>query len=112
MSTTTTATAPRQRKARPKPERFVRLCVKPQNGTAGVLRIRVGKEESDYLLTEIASDFGRGFKLEKIGLEANGEAYHVNLDAKNKTCECKGFLRWQHCKHADSLAALIAAQRL
>ena len=48
----------------------------------------------------------------KIGLEANGETYHVNLDGDKRTCECKGFLKWNHCKHADGLAALIAAGRL
>ena len=63
-------------------------------------------------LTPIPADFGRGFRLEKIGLEANGEAYHVNLDGDRRSCECKGFGRWNHCKHADGLAALIAAGRL
>src|SRR4051812_13743240 len=103
--TTTTATArPRQRKPRQKPARFIRLCVRPDGQGPGVVRIRVGKEQADYMLTPLPADFGRGFKVEKIGLEGNGEVYHVNLDGDKKTCECKGFLKWGHCRHGDGLA--------
>ena len=110
MNATPSAPA-RQRKPRPKPVRTIRLCVKPTAETAGVLRIRVGKEEADYLLTEIPADFGRGFKVEKIGFDADS-IYAVNIDGDKRTCECHGYNRWQHCKHADGLAALIAAGRL
>lgn len=105
-----TATAPaRQRKPRPRPARSIGLCVRPDADSAGVVRIHVGEEAHDYLLTEFAADFGRGFLLQKIGHDA---AYHVNLDAGNRTCECKGHLKWGRCKHADGLAALVAAGRL
>jgi hypothetical protein len=113
--TTTTATAPaRQRKPRQKPQRFIGWALQPgPDGTNGVVRIRVGKAQADYLLTPIPADFGRGFRLEKVGLEADGEGpYHVNLDGASGTCDCKGFGRWNHCKHADGLAALIAAGKL
>jgi hypothetical protein len=73
------------------------------------VRITVGGKATDYYLTGIPSDFGRGFRLEKMGAE---ETYHVNLDADRQTCECKGHLRHGHCKHADGLAALIAASKL
>ena len=110
---TSTATAPaRQRKPRPKPERRIRLCVRPDGPSAGVVRITVGKDEADYFLTEIPADFGRGFQVEKVGIDCAEAAYHVNLDADRRTCECQGFLRHEHCKHADGLAALIAAGRL
>jgi hypothetical protein len=104
-------TAKRVRKPRPKPARSIRLCVNPEGQTPGVLRITVGKEQADYFLTAVPADFGRAFRLEKIG-EEDGEAYHVNLDGQQRTCECKGHLRHNHCKHADGLAALIAAGRL
>jgi hypothetical protein len=111
--TTTTATAPaRQRKPRPKPARFVRLVIRPGADSLGVVRLTVSGVSADYLLTPLAADFGRGFKVEKIGLEADGETYHVNIDGDRRSCECKGFGRWNHCKHADGLAALIAAGRL
>ena len=108
-----TATArPRQRKPRAKPARFVRLVIKPDADSFGVVRLTVGGRSADYLLTLLPADFGRGFQVEKIGLEGRGEVYHVNLDGDRRTCECKGFLKWGHCKHADGLAALIAAGRL
>jgi hypothetical protein len=113
MNATQTA-RPRQRKPRQKPQRFIGWALRPgPDGTNGVVRIRVGKAQADYLLTRIPADFGRGFRLEKIGLEADGEGpYHVNLDGDKRTCDCKGGLKHGHCKHADGLAALIAAGRL
>jgi hypothetical protein len=66
----------------------------------------------DYFLTPMPADFGRAFKVEKVGLTVNDPPYHVNIDRGKRSCECKGFLRHGHCKHADGLAALIAAGRL
>ena len=111
MSTVTATPAPRQRKPRPKPARSIRLCVKPSAESAGVVTIRVGKAAQDYILTEIPADFGRGFLVEKVSFDAPA-AYHVNVAADKRTCECEGYNRWQKCKHADGLAALIAAGRL
>jgi hypothetical protein len=109
----TTATAPAsQRKPRTKPQRSVRLEVRPEDNGLGIVRLTVGKDYADYFLTEIPADFGRGFTVEKIGLHANDPAYHVNIDKDKKSCECKGFLCHGHCKHSDGLAALIAAGRL
>jgi hypothetical protein len=76
------------------------------------VRITVGKEQADYFVTELPADFGRGFKVEKMGPDADGNAYHVNLDGASKTCECQGFNRWHRCRHTDGLAALVAAGRL
>ncbi len=112
MATTTATRAPRQqRKPRPKAARSIRLCVRPSDETAGVVRISVGKAAQDYLLTELAADFGRGFLVEKVSFDAP-TAYHVNIDGAKRTCECEGYNRWQKCKHSDGLAALIAAGRL
>jgi hypothetical protein len=110
MNATPNAPA-RQRKPRPKPARSIRLCVRPTAENVGVVRIAVGNESHDYLLTEIPADFGRGFLLEKVCFDAPA-AYHVNIDADKRTCECHGYNRWQKCKHSDGLAALIAAGRL
>jgi SWIM zinc finger len=108
-----TATAPaRQRKPRTKPQRFVRLMVSPAVDGTGVVRLTVAKKADDYFLTLLPADFGRGFKVEKIGLDCRESAYAVNIDADKRSCECKGFLRHGHCKHADGLAALIAAGKL
>jgi hypothetical protein len=100
------------KRARVKPARSIRLVV-PLNdqGENGLLRITVGKDTADYFLTRIPADFGTAFRLEKVG-EEDATAYHVNLNGQQSTCECKGFTRWNHCKHADGLAALSAAGKV
>jgi hypothetical protein len=102
----------RQRKPRVKPVRTIRLVV-PLNaeGDNGVVRIVVGKESADYFLARIPADFGAAYQLQKIG-EEDATPYHVNLNGRQSTCECKGFTRWNRCKHTDGLAALTAAGRL
>ena len=97
---------------RVKPVRTVRLTLKPFDGNPGVARITVGKDQADYFLTEIPADFGRGFKVEKMGDGEQPAAYQVNIDGANRTCECQGFGRWHHCKHADGLAALVKAGKV
>jgi hypothetical protein len=111
MNASTSAPA-RQRKPRTKPARSIRLCVRPEGETPGVVRITVGRKAADYFLTLLPADFGRGFKVEKIGTDTDEAAYHVNVSAEGRTCECQGYLRHHHCKHGDGLAALIAAGRL
>jgi hypothetical protein len=97
---------------RVKPVRTIRLVV-PLNaeGGNGLVRISVGKEAADYLLSRIPADFGTAFRLEKVG-EEDATPYHVNLNGRQTTCECKGFARWNRCKHADGLAALSAAGKV
>src|SRR5262249_34063906 len=102
----TTSAPTRQRKPRPKPARSIRLCVQPHEQGPGVLRITVGGKETDYLLSLIPSDFGKGFRLEKVGAE---ETYHVNLNVPESSCDCKGYLHHGHCKHVAGLAAVVAA---
>jgi len=113
---TTTATAPtRQRKPRAKPARSIRLCIKPEGTAPGIVRLTVGKDTADYFITIIPADFGKGFLVEKFGIDRDTAKYHVNIDGANgekRSCECKGFLRHGHCKHADGLAALIARGQL
>jgi hypothetical protein len=108
METTTTAPE-RQRKPRAKPERHVSLIVKPHGDKPALVRLTVGKESADYVVTATPADYGRGFLVEKAGIDGEPASYHVNLDGDKKSCDCKGFARWGHCKHADGLAALVAA---
>src|SRR5262245_11115526 len=107
----TESPAPRQRKPRPKPARHVSLRIAPEGKAPGIVRITVGRETMDYFVSRVPSDFGTGFLLEKIDVD-NPASYHVNLDGDKKTCDCKGHARWSRCKHADGLAALVAAGRL
>jgi hypothetical protein len=111
MNGNTSATT-RQRKPRPKPARSIRLEIPPEGKSPGVVQITVGTGHTDYFINELPADFGRGFKLMKLGLHATEGDYHVNIDGAKRSCDCKGFLRHGHCKHSDGLAALIAAGRL
>jgi hypothetical protein len=77
--------------------------------------VNVGNQSCDYTVREFRSDLGgRAFELVKLGLEADGEVYHVRLtgDHRQDSCSCRGFVRHSHCKHRDGLQALVAAGRL
>ncbi len=102
-------------RSRVKPARTIRILVPPSDGGAAVVRIAVGRQEADYVVEPIPSEIGgRGFRLNKVGPDADGEVYHVLLtgDPRQDSCGCKGFARHSHCKHRDGLAALAAAGRL
>jgi hypothetical protein len=111
MDSSTSAPA-RQRKPRSKPARSIRLVIRPLGRAPGILRLTVGKAAADYYLFAIPADFGIGFRVVKIGLHVTEGEYAVNIDGEKRSCECKGFLRHGHCKHADGLAALVAAGQL
>ncbi len=112
MTTSTVRSVTRQRKPRAKPQRFCKLVGHPDNLETSLVIRQVsasGKETVDrYTFAEIGSDSGRGFALTK----EDGTVYHVELTAAGKTCECKGFTRHGHCKHADGISALVTAGKL
>ncbi len=100
------------RKPRATPRRYCRLNGKPSVDQPAVLTLHVAGQETDYLIRPVPSNFGECFELTKLefvddGPAERGEVYHVCFeDQFNHTCECKGFGRWGHCKHLDSLKAL------
>jgi hypothetical protein len=68
-------------------------------------------ERCGYSLREIPVDFGRGFELTKFEMEqADDEdrVYHVNLDATDATCTCKGACYTGHCKHSAAVMKLVS----
>jgi hypothetical protein len=73
--------------------------------------MQVGKEEFSYWLLAIPCELG-GLGLELRKPLPDGTTYHVHLDGEHSTCECDGFLRWNHCKHVEALLALQADGRL
>lgn len=93
---------------------------KPQQRTATLLRseghttlnitewfVRTVKSTL-YHLRVLATDYGFGVELEKFSCEKEPGTYHVHLDAElGDSCDCKGFLRWGHCKHRDCVAELV-----
>jgi hypothetical protein len=113
-----TATEPRPavktRKPRAKPQRFARLDDRPTAQEPALLTLHIGAKEFDYWLRLVPSDFGEAFQLTKIvptgdGPAELGDVYHVlfeNSWPDAPRCNCKGALRWGHCKHGDSLKPL------
>jgi hypothetical protein len=102
-------TTPAARKPRSKPARGLRLG-KPVHGVYPLL-LTVGKKRFGYYVFPLASDFGRAFKLVKFScdVEADGATeYDICLDGHRTHCDCKGHQRHGHCKHAESLAVLVA----
>jgi hypothetical protein len=104
MSTTTKS------RGRVKPERRCRISA-AQGDAKRILRLLIGTEAFLYWVEPVATDWGKGFRLEKF---ESGDVYHVHLDpALGHSCECKGFLRWgKPCKHISAVSALVAAGRL
>ena len=104
-----TVTLPRPRKQVQK-TRTARL-VDTDGGPALVIRQQQGNITTvdAYFLKPVPCDLGG------IGLELtkhDGEVYHVRLDGADSHCDCRGFVRWNHCKHCESLLALQKSGRL
>src|SRR5262249_45363479 len=107
MSTSTPTAPVRQRKPRkPQPRSLVLLTPLMETGCNGVLRISSGKLVQLYFVDRVPTDWGEGCALEKVGGEDAGAVYHIHLTDEGHTCDCPGFLRWNHCKHADGVAVL------
>jgi hypothetical protein len=96
-------------KSRPKPRRSCRLLELDGRRVLALSRATARTlTEMRYHLTAVPSDFGRAFRLEKLSSDGEGD-YHVLLHGPETSCECLGFLRHGHCKHAESLMALAEA---
>ena len=100
-------------------KRLLRL-IKPfdQDGKNAEIRITMVKgnkrEEFRYWVDRIPSEWVMAFLVEKIGdgTDLNDE-YQVLLDTeKGHSCECTGFLRWDHCKHIAALAKLEELKKI
>ncbi len=114
-----TSTLPR---ARVKPERTVNLGPVIPGSPNRLLSMtfitrgpkRTKEEHFAYWLRAIPGT-ASGFRFEKVNpASAEGEPdhYDVLLDGERSTCECKGFLHYGHCKHVDSLRALVQGGKL
>lgn len=73
-----------------------------------LLTLTVGSDETRYVCREIGTDVGgRAFRLHRVTVEKGADEpsdYDVLLGGQGEAqCECKGFLRWDHCKHVDAL---------
>jgi hypothetical protein len=105
-------TATRTRKPR-QVVRTVKLNLTPFDGNPGTLTIRVANVIRDYFVRPIPSDFGKGFLLEKMAPEGDEpESYDVKVSGRDGLCGCKGHARHGHCKHVQSLQALVNLGKL
>jgi hypothetical protein len=91
--------------------RTVRFGLAPFEGNPGIIDITVNGKTTCYFVRNVPTDFGRGFELEKFGTQG-GEIYHVLLEEDGRSCDCKGALKWGHCKHADSVLKLVQLGKL
>jgi hypothetical protein len=108
-------------KSRPrvKPARHVTIGTEI-NGVFA-LHIAIGTGEKvkhfGYYVRRIPADFGIGFHVEKFDAEkVEGEdtEYDVHLDPQRgyHSCTCKGNTYCGHCKHVESLLALIQSGKI
>src|SRR5262245_58718862 len=114
-----TETATRQTRKTQKPQR--RLHISQRYGNTVAVRIDMPHgskvENFGYYVTQIDSQIGGvGLHFEKFGVEQEeGEpsSYDVHIDTEHQfhACECKGFYRWQHCKHIDAGVRLVNTGR-
>lgn len=108
MTTTTTTTTNGKRKPK---ARSAKLTTLP------LLTLTVDGEQFRYLLTPLTTDYGKAYTLTKLDSDPKDgpTSYAVCIDdgpGNADTCECRGFLRWGHCKHTAGLRALIEAGKL
>jgi hypothetical protein len=105
------------KRPRPKPERTIRLDQPIDGPYPGQVTIRVGGLSTSYQLDSVptADDFqGQAYKLTKsaVVMDEYEPIYHVLLSRQGHSCECKGFLAHDHCKHIAGLLALQEAGKL
>jgi hypothetical protein len=112
----TTATKSRKRV---KPERHVAIS-KSCNGVYA-LAITIGTGEKakqfGYYVRRIPADFGLAFHFEKFEtekVEGEDSEYEVNIDLQRgyHSCTCKGNTYCGHCKHVESVLALIKSGKI
>ena len=110
------ATVSRSR-PRVKPARFACLRHSPHLRALVLHLFRGELPSGSYHVQRLPSDFGACFRLAKFRRDRQGgqpDAYDVlvDLDEGRHSCECLGWLVHGHCKHVESLAALLNAGRL
>jgi hypothetical protein len=80
---------------------------------AGAVLIHDGRKVHAYALSESAGDDGRrAVRFDKLtaGTDASESHYWLSCTQTGEQvqCECRGFVRHSHCKHALALGLLVA----
>ena len=84
---------------------------------SGVAQVVIGGQQKPSIRVQVdpAKLVAKGLSLEDVRSQiaiTTVDSPKGNIDGDKRTCECKGFLHHGHCKHADGIAALIAAGQL
>jgi hypothetical protein len=87
---------PRQRRPH---TRAVAVLIQPSEGQPDrLLKITQDGRAASYWLSQLVTDFGEGWRLEKPGYEGT-ESYDVLLAAEGDSCTCPGHTYGGYCKH-------------
>jgi hypothetical protein len=78
-----------------------------KHGSPSRVRISAGRVVEEYDLASEPVNDGVHVQLTK----ADGTVYDVLLSPTGNTCDCKGHLRWGHCKHEAALMALVCREQ-
>ena len=104
---------------RVKPERRVQMSKIVNGGFAIAMTIGSGEtaKQFGYFVEPIPADFGLGFHFEKFvhqQVEGEPSEYDVNIDLQRgyHSCTCKGNTYCGHCKHVESVLALIKSGKI
>jgi hypothetical protein len=115
----TTSAQTRNRKPRPKPEPHVTLGIHTNGVYALHITIGTGDKAKHfgYYVRRIPAEFGLAFRFEKFETErVEGEPSDcdvlIDLDRGYHSCTCKGGTYHGHCKHAESILALIQSGKI
>jgi len=94
-----------------KPEHRFYLTALPLGLTGlGITTVSRGRARDDFYFVErIEGCDDLAYQLVKMdpaldGTDKEAECYAVNLTTR--TCDCKGWHRWTHCKHLDAITAV------
>jgi hypothetical protein len=89
-------------------QRSFRILARPANGKPGRLRLTIDGETTDYLFSLMEGD-GETFSLVVTWRQDHQrDAYHVCVRHDGDCeCDCWGWLRHGHCKHAAVTVPLL-----
>jgi hypothetical protein len=80
-------------------------------GSPALVEMQIGRDSFAYWIKPIVVDFGAAYEVRKL-LADGGDVYHCHTETHRFSCDCRGHVRHGHCKHSDSIHALIAAGKL
>ena len=97
--------------------RSLRLVTWNAASRSGVLQVTQGREVYGYALREIEPGYAeRAFQFERLDAEGGrlvvGEVYPVAVEREGHSCDCRGFVRHSHCKHASAALKLVELGKL